>query len=263
MIAITRDVSPSLARCELSFVQRSAIDIERAVAQHTHYCRTLRMLGCDVIALPALEDMPDAVFVEDVAVVLDEVAVMTHPGAVSRRQEGESVAAALRAFRTFRTVRTIDGDATIDGGDVLRVDRTLFVGQGARTNAAGIARLREIAEPLGYRVQGVPTHGCLHLKSAATLVADGTLLVQPAWVDVAVFGGLRQVIVDPEEEHAANALRVGAGVVHPACFPRTRQRLQDAGIDVVAVDLSELQKAEGATTCCSIVFARDASGSVQ
>jgi dimethylargininase len=260
MIAITRDVSPSIARCELSFVQRSAIDFERAVAQHTHYCRALRMLGCDVITLPALEEMPDAVFVEDVAVVLDEIAVMTHPGAASRRQEGESVAAELRAFRT---IRTIDGDATIDGGDVLRVDRTLFVGQGARTNAAGIARLREIAGPLGYRVQGVPTHGCLHLKSAATLVADGTLLVQPEWVDVTVFDGLRQVTVDPEEEHAANALRVGASVVHPACFPRTRQRLQDAGVDVVAVDLSELQKAEGATTCCSIVFARTASEAAQ
>jgi dimethylargininase len=204
--------------------------------------------------------MPDAVFVEDVALVLDEVAVMTHPGAASRRNEVDSVAAALR---TFRPVQLIDGEATIDGGDVLRVDRTLFVGQGARTNAAGIARLRDIAGPLGYRVQAVPTHGCLHLKSAATLVADGTLLVQPEWVDVAVFEGLRQVSVDPDEEHAANALRVGAAVVHPACFPQTRQRLQDAGVNVVAVDLSELQKAEGATTCCSIVFAADVSGAAQ
>jgi dimethylargininase len=257
MIAITRDVSPSIAHCELSFVQRADIDFDRAVAQHAEYCRALRTLGCDVIALPALEDMPDAVFVEDVAVVLDEVAVMTHPGAASRRREGASVAAALRAFRTLQA---IDGDATIDGGDVLRVGRTLFVGQGARTNAAAVARLRDIVGPLGYRVQGVPTHGCLHLKSAATLVGDGILLVQPEWVDVAVFGGLRQVSVDPDEEHAANALRVGASVVHPTCFPRTRQRLQDAGIEVVPVDLSELQKAEGATTCCSIVFARPTSG---
>jgi len=257
MIAITRDVSPSLAACELSFVPRMPIDIERAIAQHTHYCRALRMLGCDIVSLAALDDMPDAVFVEDVAVVLDEVAIMTRPGAVSRRGEGASVAEALQPYRT---VKIIGGDATIDGGDVLRVGRSIFVGQGDRTNAAGLDALRTIAEPLGYRVQGVPTHGCLHLKSAATLVGDGTLLVQPDWVDVGVFDGLRLIHVDADEEHAANALRVGTSVVHPATFPRTRQRLQDAGIDVVAVDLSELQKAEGATTCCSIVFARSPGG---
>lgn len=257
MIAITRDVSPSLAACELSFVPRTAIDIERAVAQHTHYCRALRMLGCDIISLAALDDMPDAVFVEDVAVVLDEVAILTRPGAVSRRGEGASVAEALQPYRP---IKAIGGDATIDGGDVLRVGRTLFVGQGARTNAAGLAALRAIAEPFGYRVQGVPTRGCLHLKSAATLVADDTLLVQPDWVELDVFGGLRLIHVDPDEEHAANALRVGASIVHPASFPCTRQRLQEGGIDVVAVDLSELQKAEGATTCCSIVFARAPGG---
>ncbi|MDB6164758.1 MAG: dimethylargininase, partial [Xanthomonadaceae bacterium] len=168
MIAITRDVSPSLAGCELSFVQRTAIDIDRAAAQHAHYCRALRMLGCDVITLPALPGMPDSVFVEDVAVVLDELAVMTRPGAESRRGEGESVAEALVEYRPLWMIAE---PGTIDGGDVLRVGRTLYVGQGARTNAAGIAALDEIARPLGYRVQAVPTHGCLHLKSAATQVA--------------------------------------------------------------------------------------------
>jgi dimethylargininase len=251
MIAITRDVSPSLAECELSFVQRIAIDIDRAVAQHAHYCRALRMLGCDVISLPALPDQPDAVFVEDVAIVLDEVAIMTRPGAVSRRPEGESVAVALREYRKLQAIQA---PATIDGGDLLRVGRTLYLGQGARTNAEGAAALQKIAGPLGYRVQPVSTHGCLHLKSAATAIGDGVLLVQPAWVDVGVFAGLKLIEIDPDEEHAANALRVGDSVVHPASFPRTRQRLQDAGIDVVTVDLSELQKAEGATTCCSIVF---------
>jgi len=257
MIAITRDVSPSLSACELSFVARTPIDIERAVAQHAHYCRALRMLGCDIVNLAALDEMADAVFVEDMAVVLDEVAIMTRPGAASRRGEGASVAEALQPYRP---IKPIGGDATIDGGDVLRIDRTIFVGQGARTNAAGLDALRAIAEPFGYRVQGVPTQGCLHLKSAATLVADGIVLVQPEWVDVGVFDGMRLVHVDPDEEHAANALRVGASVVHPASFPRTRQRLQEAGIEVLAVDLSELQKAEGATTCCSIVFARTPDG---
>ena len=257
MIAILRDISASFADCELSFVDRTPIDIERARAQHAHYGRALRMLGCDLVVLPSLDDRPDAVFVEDVAVVLDEIGVMTRPGASSRRDEGEAVADALRGYRPLRAI-TGDG-ATLDGGDVLRVGRTLYVGRGARSNDAGIAELARIAGERGYRVQSIDTHGCLHLKSAATLVADGTLLVQPAWIDVAAFADLRLIAVDPDEEHAANALRIGASIVHPACFPRTRQRLEEAGIAVVAVDLSELQKAEGATTCCSLVFEAEAT----
>lgn len=252
MIAITRDVSPSLAGCELSFVARNAIDIERAVAQHHAYRDALTALGCRVIALPAQPEMPDAVFVEDVAIVLDEVAILTRPGAASRRAEGASVAEALMHYRPLRA---IEAPGTLDGGDVLRVGRTLYVGQAARSNAAGIAQLRALLDDYGYTVLAVPTHGCLHLKSAVTQVADDTLLVQPAWIDTGVFAGLRLIEVDPDEEHAANALRIGDQLIHPACFPRTRKRLQDAGIAVTPVDISELQKAEGAVTCCSLVFA--------
>ena len=252
MIAITRDVSPSLAGCELSFVPRTAIDIDRAIAQHEAYRAALRGLGCEVLSLPAQADMPDAVFVEDVAIVLDEVAVLTRPGAASRRAEGASVAEVLARYRP---VQAIQAPGTLDGGDVLRIGRTIYVGEAARSNADGIAQLRALLAPFGYTVHAVPTHGCLHLKSAATQVADDTLLLQPAWVDSAVFAGYRCIEVDPQEEHAANALRIGDGVIHPACFPRTRQRLEDAGIRVVPLDISELQKAEGAVTCCSLVFA--------
>lgn len=251
MIAITRDVSPSLAGCELSFVARTAIDVERAVAQHHAYRKVLTALGCRVIALPALADMPDAVFVEDVAIVLDEVAILTRPGAASRRAEGASVAAALMHYRPLRAIQA---PGTLDGGDILRVGRTLYVGEAARSNAAGIAQLRALLDDFGYTVQAVPTHGCLHLKSAVTQVAADTLLVQPAWFDVSVFTRFRLIEVDPDEEHAANALRVGNGVIHPHCFPRTGQRLQASGIAVTPVDISELQKAEGAVTCCSLVF---------
>ncbi len=250
-IAMTRDVSPSLMDCELSFVERSPIDPERAAAQHQDYRNALRALGCKLIALPMLTDMPDAVFVEDMAVVLDEVAIITRAGARSRHGESVSVADALMPYR--RT-RAIQAPGTLEGGDVVRVGRTLYVGQAARSNEEGIAQLRSLLAPYGYRVKAVPTHGCLHLKSAATVVADGTLLVQPAWVDASVFASHRLIEIDPEEEHAANALRVGDSVIHPACFPRTRQRLQAAGITVVPVDISELQKAEGAVTCCSLVF---------
>jgi len=251
MIAITRDVSPSLAGCELSFVQRTAIDIDRAVAQHHAYRDALAALGCRVITLPAQADMPDAVFVEDVAIVLDEVAVMTRPGAASRRGERDSVADALAPWRPLLRIQA---PGTLDGGDVLRVGRSIYVGQAARSNADGISQLRALLSPFGYDVHAVPTHGCLHLKSAVTLVTGDTLLIQPAWIDAAVFAGYRCIEVDPGEEHAANALRIGDGVIHPACFPRTRRRLEDAGVRVVPVDISELQKAEGAVTCCSLVF---------
>jgi dimethylargininase len=251
LIAVTREVSPSLDDCELSFVSRSVIDVDRARAQHLDYLRLLMALGCRVLTLPAEPRYPDSVFVEDVAVVLDEVAVMTRPGAASRRDEGTAVADALRAYRALHA---IEAPATLDGGDVLRVGRTLYVGQGARSNAEAVAQLRSILEPFGYAVRGVATHGCLHLKSAATQVADDALLVQPQWVDRDIFGDMRTVEVDPDEPHAANALRIGEVAVLPACFPRTRQRLVDAGIEVASVDVSELQKAEGAVTCCSLVF---------
>ena len=251
LIAITRDVSASIGDCALSFVQRSPIDVDRAIAQHQGYRRALESLGCEVVALPAQDELPDAVFVEDVALVLDEVAVVTRPGAGSRRGEVESVAQALAGYRPLLRIAA---PGTLDGGDVLRVGRDIFVGQSARSNADGIAQLRALLAGHGYRVHGVPTRGCLHLKSAVTQVADDALLVQPAWVDPAIFAGHRLVEVDPAEEHAANALRIGAGVVYPDCFPRTQRRLEAAGIAVTTVDVSELQKAEGAVTCCSLVF---------
>lgn len=251
MIAITREISSSLAACELSFVGRSAIDIDRACAQHRAYGRVLAQLGCEVQVLQAQPDMPDSVFVEDVAIVLDEVAVMTRPGALSRRGEGASVAEVLREYRTLRA---IDAPGTLDGGDVLCIGRRVYVGQSARSNPAAIAQLRAILTEYGYTVTGVPTHGCLHLKSAVTALDDGTVLLQPLWVERAWFAGYRIIEVDPGEEHAANVLRIGAALVLPACFPRTRQRLLDVGYAVTAVDVSELQKAEGAVTCCSLVF---------
>lgn len=250
-IAITRPVGTHLAGCELSFVPRTAIDVERAQSQHRDYCRALAAAGCSVVQLPAEPDMPDAVFVEDTAIVVDELAVMTRTGAASRRQEGVTVAPVLSGFRTLHH---IEAPGTLDGGDVLRIGRRVFVGQAARSNRDALAQLRALLAPHGYTVQGVETRGCLHLKSAVTAVAPGTVLLQPEWVDADVFSDYRAIPVDPDEPHAANALRVGEQVIHPECFPRTRARLEAAGVRVLAVDISELQKAEGAVTCCSIVF---------
>jgi len=255
-IAITRDVSNDLGRCELSYVERAPIDVARAKHQHEAYRGALESLGCRVESLPAEHDLPDAVFVEDVILVFDELAIRTHPGAPSRRAEVASVA---RAVERYRTLRAIEAPGTLDGGDVLRIGRTVYVGQSARTNAAGIEQLRVLLSDaslggVGYDVQAVPIRGCLHLKSSVTQVADDTVLVNPQWVDPAIFARYRIIEIDPAEPHAANALKIGDGVIYPASFPRTQRRLAEAGIALTIVDTSELQKAEGATTCCSVVF---------
>ena len=260
-IAITRDVSPDLAGCELSYVSRSPIDITLAAVQHRAYQGALSTLGCRVIALPAEAGLPDSVFVEDIAIVLDEIAIITRPGAESRRAERTSIAAALAHYRELRAIQA---PGTLDGGDVLRVGRTLYVGQSRRSNASGIAQLRDLSAEFGYTVRAVPITGCLHLKSSVTQVSDDTLLLQPEWVDRAVFNAapttdFRIIEIDPDEPHAANAVKVGNGLVYPSCFPRTLQRLHDAGIHVITVDVSELQKAEGAVTCCSLVFRESAA----
>lgn len=250
-IAVTREVSPDMGSCELSFVGRSVIDVALARQQHARYQQALAALGCTVVSLPAEADLPDAVFVEDTALVLDELAVMTRPGAASRRAEVGSIAATLSSYRPL--VRIVE-PGTIEGGDILRHGRQLFVGLSARSNPDGIAQLTTLVAPHGYSVRALPISGCLHLKSAVTLVDDETMLVQPEWIDAGAFSSYRVILVDPREPHAANALRAGSGLVYPSCFPYTLDRLREAGIEVSTVDVSELQKAEGAVTCCSLIF---------
>ena len=258
-IAVMRGVPPTLARCELSFREREPIDLERAVAQHASYAELLRTLGLEVVELPADPRYPDCCFVEDVAVVLDEVALLTRPGAASRRGEVEAIEAALAPFRS---IETTPPPATLEGGDVLRVGHTLYVGRSARTNEAGIARLAAVAEPLGYRVVPVPVTGCLHLKSAVTALDDERLLVNRVWLDTAPFRGLELVDVAPEEPGAANVLRVaGLVIAHPG-FPRTIERVASLGYLVRPLDVSEFLKAEAALTCKSLLISAGARGAL-
>lgn len=250
-IALVRDVSVALERCELSFQPRVPIDLERARAQHRAYVDALAQLGCRVEALPSLPEHPDAVFVEDTAVVVDEVAVITRPGAESRRAEVDSSAAALARYRKLAY---IEDPGTLDGGDVLRVGRTLYVGRSARSDAAGIEQLRRHVAPYGYRVVPVELHGCLHLKTAVTQVAPGLLLINPGWVGKSSFPDVEFIEVHPGEAHAANAVQVDEAVIYPASFPHTRERLERRGLKVHALDMSETEKAEGGVTCCSVIF---------
>jgi dimethylargininase len=247
-----RDLSPEIGRCELSHLDRAPIDISRAVRQHQHYVSALAEAGCAIHRLPQAPQLPDGVFVEDTALVLEELAVITRPGAVSRRPETESVAAALQPFRPLQR---IGGPGTLDGGDVLLTGRTLFVGLSGRTTREGAEELARLVAPAGYEVRIAPVRGCLHLKSAVTEVAEATLLINPEWVESAGFEGFRLIPIDPGEAFAANALRIGALVIHAAAFPRTARRLRAEGLEVREVEADELAKAEGGVTCCSLLVA--------
>jgi dimethylargininase len=251
LAAITRAVSPAINQCELTNLERVPIDLETARRQHRGYEAVLGSLGVKVVSLPAEEDLPDSVFVEDAAVVLDECAVLTRPGAASRRPEVESIA---RALAPYRELFTIQAPARVDGGDVLMVGKTIYVGQSTRSDLSAVRQIQNILAPYGYIVRAVPVVGCLHLKSAVTQLSGDTLLINPAWVDRACFPGVMFLEVDPAEAYAANVLRVGDAVVYQPSFPRTLERLEKAGIHPLLVDQSELGKAEGALTCCSLLF---------
>jgi dimethylargininase len=207
-------------------------------------------MGCTIERLKVEPGNPDSVFIEDAAVVLPEIAIITRPGAASRRGETDSVAAALRRHRSLSA---IEEPATLDGGDVLRIGKRLFVGLSGRTDEKGVRQLRKIVEPFGYDSSSVSVTGCLHLKSAVTQVGDAAVLLNREWIDEGVFEGYEMIDVDPDEPQAANALVVRGRVLFPKGFPRTRERLARRGIEVETIDASELAKAEGGLTCCSII----------
>jgi dimethylargininase len=250
LVAITRAVSPALGACELTHLARAPIDIDLARAQHHAYEAALIDAGCLVERLDTSPDLPDSVFVEDVAIVFDEIAIITRPGAESRRRETPAVADALAAYRPLHVIKP---PAVVDGGDVLVVGRQVFVGRSSRTNESAVAQLRQALTPFGYTVTDTVVRGCLHLKSAATALADDLLLVNRDWIDAATFAGFRFVDVDPSEPSAANALRLGDRIILSSSFPKTAERVAAHGLRTQLVDATEVQKAEGAVTCCSLI----------
>jgi dimethylargininase len=249
--AVTRDISPSFDRCQLTHLPRVPIDIERARAQHGAYEWALVELGCTVRRIDSPPDLPDAVFIEDTAVIFPEAAVIARPGAEARRTETDGVREALGRFGM--PMHDVAEPATLDGGDVLVIERQVFIGSSTRTNATAVNQMRRFLRPLGYKVRVVPIEGCLHLKSAVTAVAPDTVLVNRECVPPDAFTDLDVIEVDPDEPGAANALLVGDAVIHAASFPKTRARLERKGLRVRVVDVDELAKAEGGVTCCSLV----------
>jgi dimethylargininase len=258
-IALTRDVSASINQCELSFVPRKVIDVDRARHQHESYNEQLRRLGLTVVSLPTLDHLPDAVFVEDTAVVVDEIAVAARPGAASRQPEVES---AVEALSRWRRVVRLPAGATLDGGDVVRIGRRFLVGLGGRTNQAGVSALGQLLAPFGYQVVGVPTRDCLHLKTACTALDDRRLLVHRPWIAMAGLAGYELIDVPPHEAWSANVLVLGRDIDMPQGFPETRELLELLGFRIHAVDLSELLKAESGVTCGSIILTGDSAPAV-
>lgn len=250
-IAITREISPRFSDCEITHIDRSPIDVGIARAQHREYTQALRDVGCEVIELPAEVDLPDSVFVEDTAFILPEVAVITRPGADSRKPETESIA---RALQPYCELRFIQPPGTVDGGDVLVLDKDIFVGMSTRTNRAAVDQMNTLLGEFGYCAHRVELRDCLHLKSAATRVDAKTLLINPDWVDAQQFPSFDFLEVDPAESYAANCLPLNGEIIYPTAFPKTRAKLEARGYKVRAVQVDELAKAEGAVTCCSLII---------
>jgi dimethylargininase len=247
LMAITREVAPSIVNCELSHLKREPIDYEKAGRQHRNYCQVLEELGVKVLTLPH-GGFADGVFVEDPAVVVDELAVITPLGVKSRQAEKDSIAAALKPYRSLRFIES----GRLEGGDVLQIGKLFYIGLSARSDEAGIESFRQFVAPHGYEVRGVPIHGCLHFKSACTYVGDNTLLLNPEWVKPEHFKGFKIIEVDAQEPFGANALNVNGTTLYSTVFPRTLKKL--GHLKIRQVDNSELMKAESALTCMSLLF---------
>ncbi len=251
-LAITRDISPRFNECELTHIDRTPIDLDIARAQHHEYVSALAAIGCQLVELPAETDLPDSVFVEDIAFILDEVAVITRPGADSRKPETASI---IQALTPHRTLVQVTAPATVDGGDVLVLGKNIYVGLSTRSNSAAIEQLQKLLGNYGYKIIGAEMTDCLHLKTAVTRVDDKTLLINKNWVSADYFTGYDLIEVDPSEPFAANCLPVNEYIIYPTSFPKTRAKLESRGYKIKSVTVDELAKAEGAVTCCSLIIA--------
>jgi len=251
VIAITREVSSRFNECEITHIDRTPIDLDIARQQHHEYVQALSQVGCQVIELSEQPDLPDSVFVEDTAFILPEVAVITRPGADSRKPETESI---IQALSGYRALVHVTAPATVDGGDVLVLGKNIYIGLSTRSTMEAVTQLQGLLAAYGYIVAGVELTDCLHLKTAVTRVDDKTLLINKNWVNPAHFNGHELIEVDPSEPFGANCLPVKDVIIYPTTFPKTQAKLLQKGFKIINVNLDELAKAEGAVTCCSLII---------
>lgn len=249
LIALTNAVSPEIVAVY------GEVDFELAVRQQDEYCAALARGGARVERLAVNSLYPDGCFIEDTAIVVDEVAVVTNMTAEWRRGEPGAVEQVLAGYRD---VARLSGAATIDGGDVLRVGRELFVGLSSRTNRRAAEELKRILGPFGYEVTPVDVKGCLHLKTACTALDERTLLVNPAWVKTEPFGGFELLAVPEDEPLAANTLRVNDTLFLQAGYPKTLELVRERHERTEVLETSEFAKADGSLTCLSLIFEHEA-----
>jgi dimethylargininase len=247
-VAIVRAPADTLADGQVTHIERTPVDLERANEQWDGYVATLSNAGWDIVEVPVASGQPDSVFVEDTMVLFGDTAVIGSPGAESRI--GEIADAERVAAELGLAIRRIEGPGTLDGGDVLKVDRTVFVGRGGRTNAEGIRQLRALVTPLGYTVVAVPVTKALHLKSSVTALPDGTVIGYPPLIDdPSVFG---RFLAMPEAEGAAVVVLADDTVLMSRAAPESAALIADLGYRVLTVDISEFEKLEGCVTCLSV-----------
>jgi len=251
LLAMTHLPSPKLQECELTFVQSEPISLEKATLQHVAYCAMLERCGANVMVLDENLACPDSVFVEDPIIVFDEVAVLTSMGVASRRAESASME---KVFSKYRNVERIVLPAQIEGGDVLKVGKKIFVGESPRTNRDGIAALEAIIKPFGYEVISVSVTGCLHLKTGVTALDDQTVLINSNWLDADAFHGFTKVEVPENEPFGANVLKIGEILCMNEAFSESITLVKSLGYKVETVNISEFVKAEAGLTCMSVLF---------
>lgn len=251
LIGFTHAVSPNIPSCEITFIDRAQINYELAVRQHDEYCAVLKKCGVVVKRLSANLSYPDSCFVEDTAIVLDELAIVTSMGTASRRGETAAIEAELSKYREIAQIQL---PAMIEGGDVLQVGRKLFVGLSSRTNAQGIKELSRITEPLGYSLSPVNIKSSLHFKTACSAINDETLLVNPNWIDLEPFKGFNVLFTPDDESWAANTLRISDITCLQAGFPKTVELVERLHHRIEILDISEFRKAEAGISCLSIIL---------
>lgn len=251
LMALTRGVSSSLGNCQLTFLERECIDTSTAARQHQDFLRCLEQMDVKTIPLRVLDELPDAVFVADPAFVVDELAVVARMGVRHREPEVESVAAALSEFFPLRF---IEPPGMLEGGDVIRIGRTIYVGLSGRTNREGVAQLGRLLEPFDYQVRPVEVARCLHLTTGCSYLGRNTVLANPDWVDVSQFKEFEIIDVPPAEPWAANTIAHGGQVLCPSEFTETHARLEAFGFSLLKTDISEFAKAEAGMSCLCLLF---------
>lgn len=251
LTALTRQVSDAMNECQLTYAERQSINIEKAQLQHQNYERYLESAGIKVISLETDSSLPDCTFVEDTAIVTDELAIITHMGAVSRRAESAKIVSALEKFRPLEF---INNSGNIEGGDVIKVGKTLYVGISSRTNLDGIKQLTQILFPYKYEIVPVKVHGCLHLSTGATFLGNQTFLVNPRWIDISEFERFDIVTVAENESWAGNTLNLKGKILLSESSLRTAEKISKKGFEVATIDISELEKAEAGLTCMCVLF---------